>query len=150
MTLYDIYIMVRDNLGIGILFLVVLMSLIEVSKIKINPWSCIGNIFNKDIRNKMDLQAKQISELSDKVTGVDNELKEDKAMSARYRIIRFDDEIRHGVIHTKEHYDQIIVDIDVYEKFCKLNPWFRNNQAHWAISNIRKRYEEHNMDNSFL
>jgi hypothetical protein len=123
MTLYDIYIMVRDNLGMGTLFVIVILSLVEVSKIKINPLSFIGNVLNRDIRKKMDSQAVQIAELSDKVSGVDNELKEDKAMSARYRIIRFEDEIRHDVLHTKEHYDQIIIDIDTYEKFCKKNIW---------------------------
>ena len=150
MTLYDIYIMVRDNLGMGTLLVIVILSLVEVSKIKINPLSFIGNVLNRDIRKKMDSQAVQIAELSDKVSGVDNELKEDKAMSARYRIIRFEDEIRHDVLHTKEHYDQIIIDIDTYEKFCKKNSWFRNNQAHWAIATIKRKYEEHNMDNSFL
>ena len=101
MTLYDIYIMVRDNLGMGTLLVIVILSLVEVSKIKINPLSFIGNVLNRDIRKKMDSQAVQIAELSDKVSGVDNELKEDKAMSARYRIIRFEDEIRHDVLHTK-------------------------------------------------
>ena len=86
----------------------------------------------------------------DKISDVENEVSEDKAMSARYRIIRFEDEVRHGTLHTKEHYDQIIVDIDIYEAFCKRNPDFRNNLAHKAISNIKRMYDVHNDDNSFL
>lgn len=150
MTLYDIYIMVRDNLGIGAVVLVVVLSLIEVSKIEINPWSWLGNIFNRELRNKIDSQATQIDKLSQKVSNIQNEVNENSAMSSRYRILRFDDEIRHEVVHTKEHYDQIIVDIDIYEQFCKRNPEFRNNLAHMAIANIKKMYDKHNADNSFL
>ena len=92
----------------------------------------------------------KVDKLSGKIDDIENQISEDKAMTARYRIIRFDDEIRHGVLHTKEHYDQIVVDIDIYEKFCKRNPEFRNNLAHMAIANIKHKYDVHNLDNSFL
>ncbi len=150
MTAYEIYIMIRENLGIGAVGLIILMSLVEFSKIKINPWSWIGNIFNKELRNKIDSQAKQIDDLAKQVSDVQTEVNENAAMSSRYRILRFDDEIRHKVLHTKEHYDQIIVDIDIYEAFCKRNPDFRNNLAHKAIGNIKRMYDVHNDDNSFL
>lgn len=58
MTLYDIYVMIRDNLGMGAFVVVVLFSLVEVSKIKINPWSWVGNLFNKELRSKIDSQGK--------------------------------------------------------------------------------------------
>ena len=150
MTAYDLYILVRENLGMGALGLVVIFSFIEFSKIKINPWSWIGNLFNKELRAKIDSQGQRIDELSQKVSNVETEVNENAAMSSRYRILRFDDEIRHGTIHTKEHYDQIMVDIDVYEAFCKRNPDFRNNLAHNAINNAKRMYEIRNNDNSFL
>lgn len=157
MTAYEIYVMVRENLGIGAVGLIVLMSLVEFSKIKINPWSFIGNIFNRELREKIDEQGEQISDLADKInkveekiTDVKKEVTAGEAKTARYRILRFEDEIRHQILHTKEHYDQIIVDIDTYETFCKDNKWFANNQAHWAIATIRQKYAEHNEDNSFL
>ena len=150
MTLNEIFAIVKDNLGIGSLVLGVLMSVVQVSKIPVNPWTWIGNVLNKDLHHKIKEQGDKIDKLSEKISDVENEVSEDKAMSARYRIIRFEDEVRHGTLHTKEHYDQIILDIDNYEEFCKKNPWFRNNQAHWAIATIRKKYEEHNVDNSFL
>ena len=150
MTAYEIYLLVRENLGIGALVLIVVMSLMEFTKIKINPWSAIVNKFNKELREKIDGQGEQISDLTDKINDVQKEVNENAAMSSRYRILRFDDEIRHGVLHTKEHYDQIVVDIDIYEKFCKRNPEFRNNLAHMAIANIKHKYDVHNLDNSFL
>lgn len=150
MTAYDIYVMVRENLGVGAIGLIIIMSLVEVSKIKVNPWSWIGSIFNKELRGKIDTQGKQIDALAEQITNVQTEVNENAAMSSRYRILRFDDEIRHGQLHTKEHYDQIMVDIDIYEAFCKRNPNFRNNLAHKAISNIKRMYDVHNDDNSFL
>lgn len=150
MTAYEIYVLIRENLGIGTLGLIVILSLIQVSKIEINPWSKLGNAFNKDLRNTVDEQSKQIEDLQTKLSEVKTEVNENAAMSSRYRILRFDDEIRHKTLHTKEHYDQIIVDIDIYEAFCKRNPDFRNNLAHKAISNIKRMYDEHNVDNSFL
>lgn len=150
MTAMELYVIVRENLGIGVAGLVVIMSLMEFSKIKINPWSFIGNIFNKELRSQIDSQGDQINALSEKVSNIQTEVNENAAMSSRYRILRFDDEIRHGTLHTKEHYDQIMVDIDIYEAFCKRNPDFRNNLAHKAISNIKRVYDVHNDDNSFL
>lgn len=150
MTLYEFYVVIRDNLGMGAVGLIAIMSLVEVSKIKINPISWLGNLFNKELRCKIDKQAEQIGSLTEKVKSVETEVNENAAMSSRYRILRFDDEIRHKKLHSKEHYDQIIVDIDIYEAFCKRNPNFRNNLAHKAISNIKRMYDEHNVDNSFL
>ncbi len=150
MTLYDIYVMVRENLGIGAVVLVVVLSVIEFSKIEINPWSWLGNLFNRELREKIEKQGEQLNNLTEKVQNVETEVNENAAMSSRYRILRFDDEIRHKVLHTKEHYDQIIVDIDIYEAFCKRNPTFRNNLAHKAIGNIKRMYDVHNDDNSFL
>ena len=150
MTLNDIAVIVRDNIGLGSVVIAVLMSIVQVSKIPINPWSWIGNAFNKGLTETIKEHGEKIDKLSSKIDDIENQISEDKAMTARYRIIRFDDEIRHGVLHTKEHYDQIIIDIDTYEEFCRKNPWFRNNQAHLAISNIKHKYEEHNVDKSFL
>ena len=150
MTAYEVYVIVRENLGIGTVLLVVVLSLIEFSKIKINPWSFIGNIFNRELRNKIEEQGHQIDGMKQDISDINTEVKENAAMNSRYRILRFDDEIRHEIVHTKEHYDQIVVDIDVYEGFCKRNPGFRNNMAFMAIANIRKNYESHNDNNSFL
>lgn len=150
MTLGEFFAIIKDNLGVGSVIVAVLMSIVQVSKIPVNPWSWIGKVLNKDLIQEVKKQGKKIEELSQKMGGIENRITESDAKVARYRIIRFDDEVRHKVLHTKEHYDQIIIDIDTYETFCKDNEWFVNNQAHWAIANIRKQYEEHNKDNSFL
>lgn len=143
MTLNDIAIMVRDNSGIVALVVLVLMSLVEIAPIKLNPWSWLGNMLNKGVISKMEKIEKDVAE-------VKKEVAESSAVTSRYRILRFDDEILHNIRHTKEHFDQILLDIDVYEKFCDVHPDFKNNLAVMAIKHIKAVYEKCGKDNSFL
>ena len=127
--------------------LIVLMSLLEISKIKINPWSWIakkiGKALNGEVLEKLDVQGKEIDKLKEICD-------EREANDCRYRILRFDDEIRHGARHTKEHFDQVLGDVKSYEDYCGEHPKYRNNVAHFAIKNIKKTYEKCESENSFL
>ena len=75
---------------------------------------------------------------------------ENQASTFRYRILRFDDEIRHDAKHTKEHFDQILEDITEYEKYCSSHPEYRNNKAMLAIENIKRIYKECSNEGTFL
>ncbi len=143
MTLNDIAIIVRDNGGIVAIGLVIIMSLVEIAPIKINPWSWLGNMLNKGVISKMEKIEKDVAE-------VKKEVAESSAVTSRYRILRFDDEILHNIRHTKEHFDQILLDIDVYERFCDDHPDFKNNLAVMAIKHIKSIYEKCSKENSFL
>ena len=107
MTLNEIAILIKENWGIGTVGIMILMSLVQVSKIPINPWSWIGNALNKDMMCVVKKQGKDLDSLKNQVTDMQKEVNENSAMASRYRILRFDDEIRHGTLHTKEHYDRI-------------------------------------------
>jgi hypothetical protein len=150
MTLSDIGGFLQDNSGVISGVIIVVLSLVEISPIKINPWSWLGSVFNKSIIDRMDKQDEQIKELREEVAETRKEVNENSATSARYRILRFDDELLHDMKHTKEHFDQILVDIDIYEKFCIRNPDFRNNLATMAISHVKNVYQKCITDNSFL
>ena len=143
MTLYEIAEIFENNKGLLGICVIIIMSLLEVSKIKINPWSFIGNILNKGVISKMEKIEKDVAE-------VKKEIGENTATSSRYRILRFDDEILHNTKHTKEHFDQILIDIDVYEKFCDNHPDFKNNLAVMAIKHIKQVYQKCSSENSFL
>lgn len=69
-----------------------------------------------------------------------NKLEENKATTARVRILRASDEISHKMRHSKEWFDQLNDDVDFYESYCKKNPDFRNNKATHAIANINEVY----------
>lgn len=143
MTFNDIALLISDNGGIIAVGAVVVMSLVEVSPIKINPWSWIGKVLNKDILNKLEIVEQNVAE-------VKREVWESSAVTSRYRILRFDDEILHDIKHSKEHFDQILLDIDVYEKFCEEHPDFKNNLAVMAIKHIKEIYSKCSRENSFL
>lgn len=143
MTLNEFACIVKNNEGLIAVCVVAIMSILEVSKIKINPWSWISNFLNKGVLEKMDKIENDVSE-------VKREVAESSAVTSRYRILRFDDEILHGTRHTKEHFDQILLDIDVYENFCEEHPDFKNNLAVMAIQHIKEVYTKCSQDKSFL
>lgn len=113
--------------------LLIVLTLVQVAPIRINPWSAIartiGKALNADLNEKMDAN---------------------EAKTARYRILRFDDEIRHKMRHSKEHFDQIIEDVDTYERYCQDHPRFPNGKAVSATDSVKRTYEKCKDENSFL
>lgn len=136
--------------GGGILIL--LMSLIEVSKIKINPWTAIGNLFKKlfhAIGNMMhgDIIAR-LDEMREEQKKTQNRLEEhikiDDERSAdlhRASILKFNTDLRHGLRHTDEDFNEVLYNIDCYERYCEDHPDYPNNRAVHAIMNIKKVYD---------
>lgn len=113
--------------------IVVLSMIIQITPIKLNPWSwlgrAIGHALNGEIIDMID---------------------EDRASNARYRILRFDDELRHNQRHTKEHFDQLLDDIDRYEQYCAAHPNYKNGKSVEAIENVRTTYRKCVQDKDFL
>ena len=141
--------------------LLLILSFIKIPKIEVNLWGwlarIIGKAINKDVINEIKSIDKKISSLESQVSSVETTLnthvKEDKLetiRSARSRILRFHDELRHGTLHTEEHYNEMIEDINMYETYCKQHPDYPNMKAEVAISDIKEAYKRHSADNSFL
>ena len=127
--------------------LVFLMTIVQLSPIKFNPWSWIGRGIGRVING----------EVIAKVDNLSQELADHKAKSAereatlcRSHILRFGDEILHGVPHSKEHYDSILLDIDSYEQYCDKHPDYKNNVALATIEHIKRMYHKHLAEDSFL
>lgn len=115
-------------------------------------WGCykkVGIYFSdKAIREReKDERIQTVMELLEKIRAENGE---NKATTYRYRILRFDDEIRHGTKHSKEHFDQIIEDVDEYEEYCSGHPEYRNNKAVMAIENIKRVYQNCANEGTFL
>lgn len=138
--------------GSGILF--ILLSLVQISPIKINPWSFvarrIGRAINKEVIEKMNGFQEELKNVKQDMTDFRKESDERNATFCRARILRFGDEILHGIPHSKEHYDQILLDISTYENYCVDHPKYKNNVAVATIKYIEKKYQEHLIDDSFL
>ena len=84
------------------------------------------------------------------VEGFISESREREIKLARRDILRFNDEIRRGIRHTAESYDDILDTVDEYEHYCDSHPQFENNKAVLAISNIKRVYQDRLIKNDFL
>lgn len=109
---------------------------------------------SKQIRNNLKTAIDSLETKIDVMTNSVDKLQHSNdvgmALTWRYRILRFDDEIRHDEKHTKEHFDQILEDITDYERYCKENPDFPNDKAKLAIENIREIYLKCSREKTFL
>lgn len=133
--------------GWGTGIALVLMTLIQISPIKIDPWSwvfgAIGNMMNAELIEKVDKLDKDLTELR---TVCDMR----EANGCRTRILHFNDEMIHGSKHTKEHFDQILIDISTYESYCDTHENYKNNIANLAIDHIKNAYTKCTNKGTFL
>lgn len=127
--------------------IVVLMTIIQISPIKIDPWSWIGRCIGRAINGEV---LEKVETLSQDVKKNKNDDDEQWASLSRSHILRFGDELLHGVDHSKEHFDQILLDISKYEKYCEEHPKYLNNIANATIEQIKKTYQKCLDENSFL
>ena len=127
--------------------LLLMMTFIQITPIKVNPWTWfarrIGRAINGEVLEKVNTIDKDVKELKDTDA-------EQWASLSRTHILRFGDEILHGVDHSKEHFDQILVDISKYEAYCKDHPEYFNNIANATIKQIKRTYQKCLENNSFL
>lgn len=74
-----------------------------------------------------------------------------RARNQRYRILRFYDEMcDHHRRFSESHFEDILDDIDAYEKYCELHPDFKNNRGHVAMQHIKEKYEHVKQTGGFL
>lgn len=134
-------------LGGGSAVLLLLLTMIQIAPIKVNPWTWlarkIGRALNGDTLDRLDTLEQDVKEMKQK-----NEERE--AKKSRSSILRFGDEIRRGTRHSKEHFDQILLDISFYEHYCDTHKDFENNIALMTIEKIKDTYRECIDKDSFL
>lgn len=134
--------------GTTAIVLIILLSFVQIAPINLNPWSAIAKYIGKAING----------EVVEKLNKLDGEFKvfkatydEQEAFNSRSRILRFNDELIHGTPkHTKEHFEQILIDVKAYEDYCDNHKGFRNGIANDAIERIERVYKECGDKNNFL
>ena len=122
-------------------------ALIQVSPIQINPWSRMARWIGREINGELE---KKVDCLKRDVLNLRYEFEEQNAVLCRARIIVFGDEILHGREHSKEHFDQILLDISNYKSYCDSHPNFRNDVATLTIARIESVYKDRLKKNDFL
>jgi len=146
-TLYDL---IRAGGGV----VLILMTLVQITPVRINPWSAIGriigNTMNNDVMENLETVKSDVKNLKEKHEELRNRMDKDDADECRTRILRFADELRRGVEHSEEFFNQILDDISDYERYCSEHPEYKNSKAVNAIAKIDKVYQKCMEENSFL
>lgn len=133
MTLSEVWKVISSNPSIVTIVIILLMSFIEISKIKINPWSSIGRLFGKFLG---------ITAISHKLDALEKKVDENQATTIRVRILQFEDELQAGRVHSKDSWDQVMDDIQRYEAYTSGHPEFKNNITAASTAHIMKKYGE--------
>jgi len=107
----------------------------------------ISRMDAKKNRNKDVLEA--IKTLTDKVAKLEDKMDERNTVACRIRILRFYDEMRSGIRHTKDSWDQCLSDITYYNNYCEKHKDFKNNQTVATVEYINSEYRERLVRNDF-
>ena len=134
--------------------MIILAGMIKIPKMELNIWNTLGRIIGRSINGEM---MKQVSDMNLKVNNIQGEVQTiqkeaelERVRQARQRILRFNDEILFDKRHSKEHFDEILSDIDIYEDYCRTHEDYENNKAILAIATIREVYKDCLKTHDFL
>lgn len=147
------------------LWVIAVLTLLQISPIKINPWSWFGKLIGRFfgwlgkrigkaingevIADLVDIKL-ELTELKEHDKRQDATRDRDKALDARRRILRFADEVRRKEKHSAEHFHNVLDDITYYKNYCKTHDDFENDRANLSIKRIEAVYEDCDRNNSFL
>ena len=110
-------------------------------------WTFLTNLFQKPEMTKV---LEEVTKVNGRVESLQACMDKNNAINSRTRIMRFDDELYNNMKHSKEYFNQILDEIDSYEKYCGTHPEFENNQAMAAINHIRTIHQKCWDEHSFL
>ena len=105
---------------------------------------------SEQLTSMSDELKSQISALDAKLDKHIEDDEEHAARACRARIQRFNDELLHGVKHTKDHFDSILLDLTAYDQYCNTHEAFKNNVTASAAQNIQTTYLHCMEERSFL
>lgn len=76
-------------------------------------------------------------------------IEEEKITSRRRYIFQFNIELRKGLRHTKEEWDQVHDDITDYMEYCEANKDYKNSRCDAAVEGIEEVYRRVWKENDF-
>lgn len=132
----------------------VLLSIVEISPIKINPWTrlakWLGRAINADVIKELETVKTTQTETRKRLEEHINTNEKQEADNCRARILRFNNELIREIPHTKEEFVEVLKDIDDYERYCREHTEYANGRAVHAIANIGRVYDERLAKHDFL
>ena len=97
---------------------------------------------NKEVLQAIERLDWKLQALEKTIASVDEKGDERYAISTRIRILRFEDELQEGRLHSKDSWDCVIADCDSYDNYCEKNKDFRNGMTEATVRHIRHGYDE--------
>lgn len=128
-------------------FIIILLGMIKIPKLELNFWSWFGRIVGKAINGEV---LEKVDGLTKDLDDFKKEIEVERVRQSRQRILRFNDEILFEKRHSKEHFDEILDDITIYEQYCRDHKEYENNKAVLAIATIKEVYQECMETHDFL
>lgn len=105
---------------------------------------------NDETKKQLAETKKQIEDMQSTLDAHVREDEDERARNQRYRILRFYDEMCEHRKHSESHFEDILDDIDDYEKYCETHPQFRNNRGKVAMEHIKAAYGKIKLSGGFL
>ena len=140
--------------SLGWLFLGVITLVEKFAPKDKKPWTAIltfiGKILTREFAESQKALIDKVEVLSLKIEKVAESVEETRAIAARVRILSFGDELLEGRLHSKDTYDQTLLDIDNYEKYCKSHENFKNNVTEETVALIKEKYRIRLRKNDFV
>lgn len=144
---------IKDTLSYGGLAFIILASLLQISKININPWDkifgWIGDRLNSNLNTQLKEFKNEMKELKDRLNDHIRESEIKDLQDIRRDILEFANSCMNGRKHTKEQFDFIIKECDDYESYIEKNK-IKNGVVTSAIREIRRLNDKCIQENSFL
>lgn len=147
---------IQDIIAGGGISLIMLLTLVQITPLKINPWTALtralGNAINRDVLDEIAEVKKQQRKTQEELAKHVQSDDERNADLHRARILQFNRELLRETepSHTEEDFNEILYSIDCYEKYCTDHPEYQNNRAVHAIKNIERNYDERLEKRDFL
>lgn len=101
------------------------------------------------LEKKIDSLEKKIDSLEKKSDSLEKKIDLNKAESKRTSILRFNGEIKRGIHHDEEEFNDCLGAIDYYEDYCRENKDYPNSKAVMAIANVKRVYKKAYSKNDF-
>lgn len=134
---------------ISFIILVAIMSLIQITPIKLNPWTAIGRLvsligkwFSRDTLTRLDEIDKKLDNVSEAVD--DNEIDR-----IRWEIISLSSSLQRGINHSSREFERIFkLNTKYHNILKKANK--ENGEIDREIEYIEQIYAEKKLHDSFL
>lgn len=108
----------------------------------------VALISSGKLANKLEKRF-SVDDLIKKMDSLEKKIDLNKAEDKRTSILRFNGEIKRGIHHDEEEFNDCLGAIDYYDNYCKAHPDYPNSKAVMAIANVKRVYEKAYTKNDF-